>query len=81
MTRLVYVLESITVAGFPGPSAAGTGTVLRIDRDGSQHEIASGLTFPTGMTLGADGNFYISNVGFGGGAGAGEILKIVPPGD
>lgn len=73
----MYVLESITVPGFPGPAAAGTGKVVRIDPDGSQHEIASGLSFPSAMTMGPDGNLYVSNIGFGAPPlGLGEVVKI-----
>jgi hypothetical protein len=73
----MYALETDTVAGFPGPAAAGSGQVVRIDPSGAQTVIASGLTFPTAMTLGPDGNLYVSNVGFGVPVpGAGEIDRI-----
>ena len=77
----MYALETDTVPGFPGPDAAGTGEVVRIDGDGTQTTIASGLTFPTAMTFGPDGNLYVSNVGFGVPVpGAGEIVRIdLPP--
>jgi hypothetical protein len=32
--------------------------------------------FPTGITVGPDGAFYVSNQGFGFGAGAGQVLRI-----
>ena len=37
-----------------------------------------GLTFPTAMTLGPDGNLYVSDFGyfFGGGAGLGEVVRV-----
>jgi hypothetical protein len=38
--------------------------------------VASGLTFPTGMTVGPDGAFYVSERGFLFGAGQGRILRI-----
>jgi hypothetical protein len=38
--------------------------------------VVSGLKFPTGMTIGPDGAFYVSNQGFGFPAGPGEILRI-----
>jgi sugar lactone lactonase YvrE len=70
------VLESSTVAGDPTPF---TGRVRRVDPSGTITSIASGLFLPSGMTLGPDGNLYVSNVGFGPlflVAGHGEILKI-----
>ncbi|MDE3230467.1 MAG: ScyD/ScyE family protein, partial [Chloroflexota bacterium] len=70
-------LETDTVAGFPGPASAGSGKVVRVSRDGSLTTIASGLTFPTGMTFGPDGALYVSNIGFGGPVpGLGQILRI-----
>ena len=38
--------------------------------------IVSGLVFPTGMTIGTDGAFYVSERGFGFPAGAGRVLRI-----
>src|SRR5437667_3233478 len=73
----VYVLETSTAPGDPTPF---TGKVIRVDRSGHQTEIASGLFFPTGMTLGPDGALYVSNVGFGPPpVGLGEILRITVP--
>src|SRR6266550_2766612 len=73
----MYVLETNTAAGNPTPF---TGKVVRVDPSGNQTEIASGLFFPTGMTLGPDGALYVSNVGFGPPpVGLGEILKITVP--
>jgi sugar lactone lactonase YvrE len=73
----MYVLETSTVAG---PRTPGTGKVIRVDPSGHQTEIASGLFFPTGMTLGPDGALYVSNVGFGPPpVGLGEILRITVP--
>jgi hypothetical protein len=72
----LYVLESSTVAGNPTPF---TGRVRRVDPSGAITTIASGLFLPSGMTLGPDGNLYVSNVGFGPlflVVGHGEILKI-----
>ena len=40
--------------------------------------VVSGLTFPTGMTVGPDGAFYVSEKGFGFGAGQGQVLRITP---
>jgi hypothetical protein len=73
----MYALETDTVPGFPGPAAAGSGAVVRINRDGTLSTIASGLTFPSAMTFGPDGDLYVSNVGFGVPVpGAGEIVRI-----
>jgi hypothetical protein len=70
----LYVLENTTGNPFPTPDA---GRVLRIDWSGSTKVIASGLFLPTAMTLGPDGNLYVSNVGFGPPpVGLGQILKI-----
>jgi hypothetical protein len=72
----LYVLESQTVAGLPGPSAVGTGQVVRVNHDGTKTTIATGLTFPTGMTFGPDGRLYVSNNGYGFPPGKGEIVVI-----
>lgn len=78
----LYALETDTVAGFPGPSAAGSGMVVRVNRDGTLTTIATGLVFPTAMTIGPDNALYVSNIGFGVPvAGAGQIVKITLPGD
>jgi sugar lactone lactonase YvrE len=74
----LYVLESITSAGFPGPGAVGTGTIVRFDKWGVETTIATGLTFPTAMTFGPDGNLYVSNFGFGI-PGSGQIVKVKLP--
>ncbi len=70
----MYVLEMTVGAPFPTP---GTGRVLRVEPSGSTTVIASGLSLPTGMTLGPDGNLYVSNWGFSPAAiGGGQVLKI-----
>jgi hypothetical protein len=74
----LYALETDTVAGFPGPSAAGSGKVVRVNSDGTLTTIASGLTFPTAMTIDPDGDaLFVSNIGFGVPTpGAGQIVRI-----
>ena len=73
----LFALESITTAGFPGPQAVGTGMVVCVGKHGTLTTVASGLTFPTGMTFGPDGALYVSNIGYGfPGPGAGQILRI-----
>ncbi len=74
----LYVLESMTAPGFPGPAQAGTGTILRIDNSGTVETIATGLTTPTAMTFGPDGALYVSNFGFGAPVqGLGQIVRVV----
>jgi hypothetical protein len=75
----MYVLECVPVAGFPQSPAGNplnSGKIIRILPSGEQEDIVNGLNFPTGMTIGPDGNLYVSNNGFGAGPGAGEVLQI-----
>jgi len=72
----LYALETDTVAGFPGPQAIGTGQVVCVNGNGTLNTVATGLTFPTGMTFGPDGKLYVSNIGFGAPPGAGQIVRI-----
>jgi glucose/arabinose dehydrogenase len=65
----LYVLESLPI-----------GQVVRIDPGGTPTVIATGLSFPSAMTFGPDGNLYVSNRGFGfpqPSPGEGQVLKIV----
>ena len=78
---LLYVLESLTAAGFPGPQDIGAGMVVRLDRFGTVSTVTTGLSFPSAMTLGPDGNLYVSNFGFGAPPGAGQVLRINLAGD
>jgi sugar lactone lactonase YvrE len=71
----LYVLESMTAPGEPGPGEIGTGQIVQIDPNGTQTVIATGFSFPTAMTMGPDGALYVSNWGFAP-AGLGEILKV-----
>ena len=66
------------MAGFPGPSAANSGKVVRINTDGTLTTIASGLNFPSAMTFDPGGDsLYVSNNGFGVPVpGAGQIVRI-----
>lgn len=76
----LYVLESMTNPGAPGPSELGTGKVVQIDPSGKRTVIATGLSFPTAMTLGPDGALYVSNLGFGPPIpGVGQIVRITIP--
>jgi sugar lactone lactonase YvrE len=71
----LYVLENTVGAQFPAP---GLGRIVRVDQSGiNKQVIVSGLSLPTGLTYGPDGNLYVSNVGFGPSAvGGGEVLKV-----
>ena len=71
----LYALEMSTNAGGPVP---GTGAIVRVGRNGPEETIVSGLTFPTGIAVGPDRAFYVSNQGFGFPAGAGQVLRIEP---
>jgi hypothetical protein len=75
----LYALESMTNPGGPGPGQLGSGKVVRIDPSGTQTVIASGLSFPTGMTFGPDGALYVSNFGLGAAPGDGQIVRIELP--
>ncbi len=73
----LYVLENTTGNQNPTP---GTGKILRVDGKNNYTEIATGLSLPTAMTFGPDGNLYVSNWGFGPPPiGAGQILKVIVP--
>jgi hypothetical protein len=75
----LYVLENTTGNQFPTP---GTGRILRIDGKRNYKLIAKGLSLPTAMTFGPDGNLYVSNIGFGPPpVGAGQVVKVVVPAD
>jgi hypothetical protein len=70
----MFVLENTVGAPFPTP---GLGQIVQVDHSGNKEVIATGLSLPTGMTLGPDGNLYVSNWGFSPGAiGGGQILKV-----
>jgi hypothetical protein len=71
----LYALEMSTT---PGGPTAGTGAIVRVSHGAPAETVYSGLVFPTGMTVGRDGAFYVSEKGFGFGAGDGRVLKITP---
>ena len=71
----LYVLEN--EGGFIAAPCAGR--VLRMPRSGNlakAETVASGFFFPTAMTMGPDGNLYVSNFGYGFPAGAGEVDRV-----
>jgi sugar lactone lactonase YvrE len=53
--------------------------IVRVGRSGEVETIASGLTFPSGMALGPDGNLYVSNQGFALPSGSGQIVRVELP--
>jgi hypothetical protein len=57
---LLYALELSDAAGFPTP---GAGKVLRVKHSGEIEAVITNLNVPTGMTFGADGRLYISDLG------------------
>src|SRR4029078_1175197 len=66
----MYVLENTTNNMFPTPF---TGQIIRVSPNGTKDVIATGLALPTGMTMGQDGNLYVSNWGFGAAPGGGQV--------
>jgi hypothetical protein len=72
-TSWMYVLENTVSASFPTP---GTGRIIAISPGGRQSVLVSGLNLPTAMTMGPDGNLYVSNWGFGKPPGGGEVVKV-----
>jgi len=69
----LYALEMSTTPGGPTP---GSGAIVQVGSSGPVKTVVSGLIFPTGMTVGKDGAFYVSEQGFGFPAGAGRVLRI-----
>ncbi len=73
----MYVLETTTGKRNGGEyTTPGSGKIVRVNADGSKEVIATGLSNPTSMAYGPDGNLYVLNWGFGAAAGGGEILKV-----
>jgi hypothetical protein len=54
----------------------GTGSLVRLDDQGTAETLVSGLTFPSGLTRGPDGAFYISACGYQCNPGQGGILRV-----
>jgi len=69
----MYALEMSTTAGGPTP---GTGQIVRVRAGHPREVVASGLVFPTGMTIGPDRAFYVTENGFGFPAGQGRVVRI-----
>lgn len=73
----LLVLEASAPAAPSGPSLVpGTGRVLRIGESGDRQVVTLGLTLPTAMAYGPDGDLYIANKGFGAPAGGGQIVRV-----
>jgi len=69
----LYVLELNNAPGGPSP---GNGDIVKVSHDGKDRStLVSGLTLPTGMTIGPGGDLYVSAFGIGP-PGHGEILKV-----
>lgn len=73
----MYVLETTTGERTGGEfTTPGTGKVIQVNPGGSKEVIATGLSNPTAIAYGPDGNLYVLNWGYGAAAGGGEILKV-----
>ncbi|MEX2141790.1 MAG: ScyD/ScyE family protein [Pirellulales bacterium] len=73
----LYVLQ-ISTNGLASPMGPGPGSLIKVDSDtGMRTTIASqGLSFPTGLAIGPDGAFYVSNMGSA--PGSGQVLSLTP---
>jgi hypothetical protein len=76
LVRRNGVLYALELSSTPGGPTPGTGAIVRLRRGAAPETVVSGLTFPTGIAVGPDGAFYVSNQGFGFGAGQGQVLRI-----
>jgi hypothetical protein len=73
----LYVLETSGPGSGGLPFTPQTGRIVEIDPAGLMVTVvADGLTQPTGMTLGPDGNLYVSNFGWASPPGSGQIVKV-----
>ena len=50
------------------------GALWKLAPDGSRSLISAELTNPTGVAIGPDGSFYVSN--FGASSGGGQVVQI-----
>jgi len=68
----LYALE-VDTNGLATPG--GTGALIRVNADGTQDTLFSdGLVTPTGLAIGRDGAFYVTN--FSAAPGIGQVLRI-----
>ncbi len=69
----LYILESTIGNPMPMPDS---GVVVKVTLNGQREILATGLSLPTAMTFGPDGELYVSNKGFGYPPGMGEVVRI-----
>lgn len=69
----MYVLE---LGEVPLPFGPNLGKIYAVSPAGEKSLLAENLTRPTAMTMGADGNLYVSTFGFANAPGTGQIVKI-----
>lgn len=69
----LYVLELAANNPAPAPFA---GRITLVHTNGTREIVADGLMFPTAMTMGPDGNLYVSTFGMGTPPGSGQIVKV-----
>jgi len=59
--------------------APGSGSLVRQNAAGAWETVVSGLDFPSAVTRGPDGAFYISECGYHCAPGEGRILRVTVP--
>jgi len=74
--RKLEIWTFVPASTTPGGPTPGTGAIVRVRAGRPAKTIVSGLVFPTGMTIGRDGAFYVSENGFGFPAGQGRVVRI-----
>jgi DNA-binding beta-propeller fold protein YncE len=75
----IYVLE-FSDGGQPSqPYAAGSGRLLRVERDGARTTLLDRLDYPTAMVFSSAGDLYIAVGGAFSAPGQGAILKVPCP--
>jgi sugar lactone lactonase YvrE len=68
----LYLLQSAR----PGARAPLNGQVMRIRPDGLREVLASGISFPSSLAIGPDGNLYVTTDGHSEGSGQGVLLRF-----
>jgi hypothetical protein len=73
----LYVTEMATGHGEdPDLIVTGTGRVVRQTGPDASEPVVTGLAFPSAMTIGPDGAFYVASPSFGADEGTGTIVRI-----